>query len=244
MLNLNKIKKRKKRDNATVIKQFGTLLPIFYQGLGLCGSSFTRECCSAPWRASASGDGSTRSLCRSWESQSSLLPSCSPPSYTDVPSIRATEAGSYALLYEITSICDNYFFAAFKCKEKAQDALQMQSGMLLLLMMEKHRLGAFPTPKLLAGSFSPTNLPMFYFILSSFLIDGFLKLFYAVSQPDRAREPIAEPGAGLPLGSLAAALRPGARRAPRPRRVPHQARFWSRRYARYCIHLHQVCAVC
>lgn len=147
MLNLNKKKKRKKRDNATAIKQFGTLLHIFYQGLGLCGSSCTRECCSAPWRASVS--------------QSSLLPSCSPPSYTHVPSIRATKARSYTLLYEITSICDNYFFAVFKFKEKAQDALQMQSEMLLLLMMEKHRLGAFPTPKLLAGSFSPANLPIF-----------------------------------------------------------------------------------
>lgn len=66
----------------------------------------------------------------------------------------------------------------------------------------------------------------------------------AVSEPDRAGEPVPEPGAGLSLGTLPAALRPRARRAPRPRRLPHQARFWACRYARYCIGLDQVCAVC
>lgn len=61
--------------------------------------------------------------------------------------------------------------------------------------------------------------------------------YCAVYKPDRAWQPISQPGAGVPMGQHAAAPRPGPRRVPRPRHLPHKARFWSRRYARYCIFL-------
>lgn len=104
----------------------------------------------------------------------------------------------------------------------------MPSGILLLLMMKKHCLVVFPTAKLLLQVPCPPLTYPSLFILLFFIL-------YPVSQPDRAREPISELGAGLPLGSLTAALRPEACRVPRPCCISHQARFWSCRYARYCI---------
>lgn len=59
--------------------------------------------------------------------------------------------------------------------------------------------------------------------------------FSTVHKPDRARQPVPQPGAGVPLGQHAAAPRPRPRRVPRSCHLPHKARFWSRRYARYCI---------
>lgn len=59
----------------------------------------------------------------------------------------------------------------------------------------------------------------------------------AVYKPDRAWQPIPQPGAGVSMGQHAAAPRPWPRRVPRSRHLPHKARFWSRRYARYCIFL-------
>lgn len=63
------------------------------------------------------------------------------------------------------------------------------------------------------------------------------RCYCAVYKPDRAWQPISQPGAGVPMGQHAAAPRPGPCRVPRPRHLPHKARFWSRRYARYCIFL-------
>lgn len=62
-------------------------------------------------------------------------------------------------------------------------------------------------------------------------------VFPTVYKPDRAWQPIPQPGAGVPMGQHAAAPRPRPRRVPRSRHLPHKARFWSRRYARYCIFL-------
>lgn len=56
----------------------------------------------------------------------------------------------------------------------------------------------------------------------------------AVPEPDRAWEPLSQPGAGVPLGTLSAAPGPQPRRAPRPRRLSHPAGLRALRYARYC----------
>lgn len=64
----------------------------------------------------------------------------------------------------------------------------------------------------------------------------------AVSEPDRAWEPLSQPGAGVSLGALPAAPGSQPRRAPRPRGLPHPAGLRALRYARYCISCGQVCA--
>jgi len=75
----------------------------------------------------------------------------------------------------------------------------------------------------LSPSFSPPFCPSLYLSLplSLYLSLSPPPSLPSVHQPDREREPVPQPGERVSLGLRAAEGRRGARRAPRPRHLPH-----------------------